>query len=47
MFLNEVVLGNEHHITRDDPSFTAPPKGFNSVIALGMTEPGYYKRLRK
>ena len=41
MFLNEVVLGKEHHITRDDPSFTAPPKGFDSVVALGMTEPGF------
>ena len=47
MFLNEVVLGNEHHITQGDSSLTAPPKGFNSVIALGMTEPGFYKRLRK
>lgn len=40
MFLNEVALGKEHHITRDDSSLTQPPKGFDSVIARGMTEPG-------
>lgn len=39
MFLNEVVLGKEHHITRDDPSFIKPPSGFDCVIAQGMTEP--------
>ena len=40
MFLNEVALGKEHHITRDDSSLTTPPKGFDSVIAKGRTEPG-------
>lgn len=40
MFLNEVVLGKEHHITRDDPSLTKPPNGFDCVIARGHTEPG-------
>lgn len=40
MFLNEVALGKEHHITVDDSSLTAPPKGFDSVIAKGYTEPG-------
>jgi poly [ADP-ribose] polymerase len=39
MFLNEVVLGKEHHITRDDCSLTRPPNGFHSVIAKGATEP--------
>jgi len=39
MLLNEVVLGKEHFITRDDSSLITPPKGFNSVIAKGQTEP--------
>ena len=40
MFLNEVVLGKEHHIIRDNSSLTTPPKGFDCVIAKGRTEPG-------
>lgn len=40
MFLNEVALGKEHHITMDDSSLVAPPKGFESVVAKGRTEPG-------
>ncbi|CAF0931863.1 unnamed protein product [Brachionus calyciflorus] len=39
MFLNEVALGKEHHITRDDPSLTKAPNGYDCVIARGMTEP--------
>jgi len=39
MFLNEVALGKEHHITEDDSSLKAPPKGYNSIIAQGRTEP--------
>uniref|UniRef100_A0A8C5WDR3 Poly [ADP-ribose] polymerase n=1 Tax=Leptobrachium leishanense TaxID=445787 RepID=A0A8C5WDR3_9ANUR len=39
MFLNEVALGKEHHITRDDSSLRAAPKGYDSVVALGYTEP--------
>lgn len=39
MFLNEVALGKEHHITRDDPSLVRPPPGYDCVIAKGMTEP--------
>jgi poly [ADP-ribose] polymerase len=39
MFLNEVAIGNEHHITRDDSSLTKPPNGYDSVIARGQTEP--------
>lgn len=42
MFLNEVALGKEHHITRDDHTLTCPPKGFDCVIAKGQTEPGNY-----
>ncbi|EDQ90293.1 uncharacterized protein MONBRDRAFT_16448 [Monosiga brevicollis MX1] len=39
MFLVEAALGKEHHITRDDSSLRAPPKGFDCVIAKGQTEP--------
>ncbi|XP_078517282.1 protein mono-ADP-ribosyltransferase PARP3 isoform X2 [Lissotriton helveticus] len=39
MFLNEVALGKEHHITRDDSSLCAAPKGFDSVVARGHCEP--------
>ena len=39
MFLNEVALGKHHVITRDDPSLTIAPKGCDSVLAKGMTEP--------
>lgn len=40
MFLGEVALGREHHITADQPSLKQPPPGFDSVIARGRTEPG-------
>ncbi|KAM4022525.1 LOW QUALITY PROTEIN: protein mono-ADP-ribosyltransferase PARP3 [Anomaloglossus baeobatrachus] len=39
MFLNEVALGKEHHITHDDSSLKAAPKGYDSVVARGITEP--------
>ena len=40
MFLNEVALGKEHHILRDDWTITAPPSGCDCVVAKGRTEPG-------
>ena len=40
MFLNEVALGNEKHINMDDSSLRAAPKGFDSIVAKGRTEPG-------
>ena len=40
MFLNEVALGKEHHITRDDSSLVKAPTGTDCVIAKGRTEPG-------
>ena len=40
MFLNEVVLGKEHGITRDNSSLRKAPEGFDSVVARGQTEPG-------
>ncbi|MBZ3881029.1 Poly [ADP-ribose] polymerase 3 [Sciurus carolinensis] len=39
MFLGEVALGREYHITIDHPNLTCPPDGFDSVIARGRTEP--------
>lgn len=39
MFLNEVALGKEHHITQDDPSIRKPPSGYDSVVAMGRVEP--------
>jgi poly [ADP-ribose] polymerase len=39
MFLAEVALGKEHGITRDDSSLKAAPKGFDSIVARGRTEP--------
>uniref|UniRef100_A0A6P8P0U4 Poly [ADP-ribose] polymerase n=1 Tax=Geotrypetes seraphini TaxID=260995 RepID=A0A6P8P0U4_GEOSA len=39
MFLNEVALGKELHITRDDPSLCGAPAGYDSVVARGWTEP--------
>ena len=39
MFLAEAALGKEHHITQDDSTLVKPPKGSDSVIARGRTEP--------
>ncbi|ELK25071.1 Poly [ADP-ribose] polymerase 3 [Myotis davidii] len=39
MFLAEVALGREHHITADDDNLKQAPPGFDSVIARGRTEP--------
>jgi len=39
MFLAEAALGKEHHIWKDDPSLRNPPKGFDSILAKGHTEP--------
>ncbi len=39
MFLAEGALGEEHHITVDDSSLKAAPKGKDSIIALGAQEP--------
>ena len=40
MFLNEAALGKEHHITMDDRTLRAAPKGYDCVVAKGRTEPG-------
>ena len=40
MFLNEAALGKEHHITMGDGSLKAAPKGYDSIVARGCTEPG-------
>ena len=40
MFLSEVALGNEHNIKVDNCSLTCAPKGYDSIVARGHTEPG-------
>jgi len=40
MFLNEAALGKEHSITMDDWRLTAPPSGYDCIVARGRTEPG-------
>lgn len=40
MLLNEIALGKEHEITKDDPSLRKAPQGFDCVVAKGRTEPG-------
>jgi len=39
MFLAEVALGKEHHITQDDSSLKAAPTGFDSIVAQGWHDP--------
>ena len=39
MFLVEAALGREHTITRDNWQLKAPPKGYDSIVARGHTEP--------
>ncbi len=39
MFLNEVALGKEWSITRDDCSLREAPKGYDSIVARGRHEP--------
>ncbi|CAI8044263.1 Protein mono-ADP-ribosyltransferase PARP3 [Geodia barretti] len=39
MFLNEVALGKEKHITTDDSSLVKAPPGFDCIVARGRTEP--------
>jgi poly [ADP-ribose] polymerase len=39
MFLAEVALGKEHSITMDNWTLTEPPKGSDSIVARGRTEP--------
>lgn len=45
MFLNEVALGKEKHITRDDCSLERAPPGYDCIVARGCTEPGTYQYL--
>jgi poly [ADP-ribose] polymerase len=39
MFLAEAALGKEHSILKDDSSLKQAPKGFDSIVARGHTEP--------
>jgi len=43
MFLNEVVLGKVHEISRDDSSLRCAPSGYDSIVARGWTEPDHSK----
>ena len=45
MFLNEVALGNEHHIKMDDWQLKSAPAGYDSIVAKGRTEPGQIQKL--
>lgn len=47
MFLNEVILGKEHHISKDDPRLVKPPSGYDSVVARGQVEPGKFLLIAK
>eukprot|EP00794_Sanderia_malayensis_P008789 gene8789-9728_t len=46
MFLNEVALGKEHKVLRDDHTLKSAPKGFDSVLAKGQTEPDPKKDIK-
>jgi len=46
MLLNEVALGKEHHITKDDSSLIKAPNGYDSVVAQGRTEPDPMKDIK-
>jgi len=39
MFIDEVALGKSYEIEVDDSSLTKAPKGYDSVLAQGWTEP--------
>ncbi|KAL4226502.1 Poly [ADP-ribose] polymerase 3 [Mactra antiquata] len=39
MFLNEVVLGKEMHVSMNQSHLKAAPAGYDSVLAQGRTEP--------
>ncbi|XP_048403741.1 protein mono-ADP-ribosyltransferase PARP3 [Stegostoma tigrinum] len=39
MFLSEVALGKEHSIFQNNSRLKSAPKGFDSVVARGTTEP--------
>ncbi|XP_067907485.1 protein mono-ADP-ribosyltransferase PARP3 [Heterodontus francisci] len=43
MFLTEVALGKEHSIFKDNHCLKTAPKGFDSVVARGQTEPDCFQ----
>lgn len=45
MFLCEVALGKEHNIQVGNGSLTCAPKGYDSIVARGQTEPDPKKDL--
>lgn len=40
MFLSEVALGIESTTLTGGSQITAPPAGYDSIVARGRTEPG-------
>ena len=47
MFLVEAALGKEHHILHDNWRLKAPPKGHDSIVAKGRTEPDENREIVK
>src|SRR5688572_2725373 len=45
MFLAEGAIGKQHSIIQDDSSLKQPPKGYDSIIARGHTEPDPSKEI--
>ena len=44
MFLNEVALGKSQIVKQNQSHLKAAPAGYDSVLAIGCTEPGRYSR---
>ena len=42
MFLNEVALGKSQIVKQNQSHLKAAPAGYDSVLAIGCTEPGRY-----
>ena len=42
MFLNEVALGKENHVFCNQSHLKSAPAGYDSVLAVGRTEPGKF-----
>ena len=45
MFLNEVALGKENIVKTNQSHLKAAPAGYDSVLAIGCTEPGKFLRV--
>lgn len=45
MFLNKVVVGNGYKVTHDQPSYKAPPAGYDSVKCSSFLFAGVISKL--